>query len=55
MRFIVNYLVGKAKREATIEARNVDDAEKVANRRYKHWQDLKFANYSNAEEIYKAV
>lgn len=55
MRFVIHYRVGNDKREAVIEARTIDEAERVANRRYKHWEDLKFQNNANAKEILEAV
>jgi hypothetical protein len=40
MKFKIKYLVGKDLRERNIFADNIDEAEKIANLKFKKWQDI---------------
>ncbi len=40
MKFKIIYIVGDSKRERNIFAENIDEAEKVANRKFKKWEDI---------------
>ena len=44
MQFIITYKVGKNKREKVIEAVDLDDAERTAERRFPKWVDIIYRN-----------
>lgn len=44
MKFKIKYLVGKDLREKNIFAKSLDDAEIVANKKVKNWQDIIIIN-----------
>ena len=41
MEFKITYMVGKSKRRKTIQAKNLDDAELIANDKFSNWIDIR--------------
>ena len=40
MKYTVNYKVGDSIRSKRIEANNLDEAETIANEKFKNWEDI---------------
>ena len=52
MKFRVLYQVGESVREKIIICNNLDEAEVIANKRFKSWIDIFYVDYSNAKSYY---
>ena len=52
MKFTVIYFVGKSKREKIIDAENLGHAEKIANEKKIHWDDIIMVDKTKGKSDY---
>ncbi len=45
MKFTIIYKVGQSIRDANILAKDLEEAEVVANQKYKNWTEIKITNF----------
>ena len=52
MKFEITYKVGKSIRTKNIQAKDLDDAEEVCNKKFRNWVDIIMIDKTKGKESY---